>query len=63
MDEWMHMMKSTKPAPGEERVMVAGQPEHEMEMIRSKEGIPLHEEVVDWFKDICGELSIDFSLG
>ena len=43
--------------------MVAGQPEHEMEMIRSKEGIPLHEEVVDWFKDICGELSIDFSLG
>ena len=32
MDEWLHMMKSTKPAPGHDRVMVAGQPEAEMEV-------------------------------
>ena len=59
MDEWLRMMKSTRPAPGEERVMVAGQPEAEMEEIRRVEGIPLHEEVVDWFHDTCGELGID----
>ena len=43
MDEWLRMMKSTRPAPGEERVMVAGQPEAEMEIIRRAEGIPLHQ--------------------
>ena len=59
MDEWLQMMKSTRPAPGEERVMVAGQPEAEMEELRRVEGIPLHQEVVDWFHDTCGELGID----
>ncbi len=58
MDEWLRMMKSTRPAPGEERVLVAGQPEAEMEEIRRAEGIPLHQEVVDWFHDTCGELDI-----
>ena len=57
MDEWLQMMKSTKPAPGHDRVMVAGQPEAEMEIIRRRDGIPLHEEVVEWLRDTCGELS------
>ena len=59
MDEWLEMMKSTKPAPGHERVMVAGQPEAEMEVIRREEGIPLHPEVVQWIQDTCGELSVE----
>ena len=59
MDEWLQMMKSTKPAPGHDRVMVAGQPEAEMEIIRRDEGIPLHPEVLDWFHDTCGELGIE----
>lgn len=59
MDEWMQMMKSTKPAPGEERVMVAGQPEAEMEVIRRRDGIPLHPEVADWIRDTCAELSVN----
>ena len=58
MDEWLLMMKSTAPAPGHDRVMVAGQPEAEMEVIRREEGIPLHQEVVDWFHDTCAELAI-----
>lgn len=58
MDEWMDMMKSTKPAPGHDRVMVAGQPEAEVEAVRRVEGIPLHPEVVEWFHDTCGELSV-----
>jgi LDH2 family malate/lactate/ureidoglycolate dehydrogenase len=59
MDEWLQMMKSTRPAPGHDRVLVAGQPEAEMEVVRRKEGIPLHPEVVQWVRDTCGELSVD----
>ena len=62
MDEWINMLQSSKPAPGHDRVMYPGQPEHESNIERSENGIPLHYEVIDWFKDICGELSIPFSL-
>jgi LDH2 family malate/lactate/ureidoglycolate dehydrogenase len=59
MDEWLRMMKSTKPAPGHDRVLVAGQPEAEVEAVRRVEGIPLHPEVIQWFHDTCGELGVD----
>tara|TARA_Y100000590_G_scaffold466440_2_gene641831 strand:+ start:676 stop:1842 length:1167 start_codon:yes stop_codon:yes gene_type:complete len=62
MDEWINMLNSSRPAPGHDRVMYPGQPEHEANIERSENGIPLHHEVIDWFKDICGELSIPFSL-
>ncbi len=62
MDEWINMLNSSRPAPGHDRVMYPGQPEHEANIERSENGIPLHHEVIDWFKDICAELSIPFSL-
>ena len=58
MDEWMGMMKSTKPAPGHDRVMVAGQPEAEVEAVRREDGIPLHPDVAQWMRDTCAELSV-----
>ena len=58
MDEWLRMMKTTKPAPGHDRVLVAGQPEAETEAVRRDEGIPLHPEVAQSIRDICGELSV-----
>ena len=58
MDEWLQMMKTTKPAPGHDRVLVAGQPEAEVELVRRDEGIPLHPEVADWIRDTCGEMSV-----
>ena len=58
MDEWLQMMKTTKPAPGHDRVLVAGQPEAEVESARRDEGIPLHPEVADWIRDTCGEMSV-----
>jgi LDH2 family malate/lactate/ureidoglycolate dehydrogenase len=58
MDEWLKMMKSTKPAPGHDRVLVAGQPEAEVEVVRRDEGIPLHPDVADWIRDTCGEMSV-----
>ncbi len=48
--------------PGQERVLYAGLPEHETEADRRQTGIPLHPEVVDWFRGICAELSIEFTL-
>ena len=59
MDEWLRMMKSTKPAPGHDRVLVAGQPEAETELVRRAEGIPLHPEVAQWLRDACGELGVE----
>ena len=59
MDEWLLMMKNAKPAPGHDRVLVAGQPEAEVEAVRRAEGIPFHSEVVDWMRDTCGELGVE----
>ena len=58
MDEWLLMMKSTKPAPGHDRVLVAGQAEAEVEEVRRADGIPLHPEVVQWLRDTCSELDV-----
>ena len=58
MDEWLQMMKNTKPAPGHDSVLVAGHPEAEVEEIRRVEGIPFHHEVVQYIRDTCSELSV-----
>ena len=58
MDESGLSRKSTKPAPGHDRVLVAGQPEAEMEAVRRQEGIPLHPDVVQFIRDTCAELSV-----
>jgi L-2-hydroxycarboxylate dehydrogenase (NAD+) len=58
MDEWLQMLKATKPAAGHDRVLYPGQPEAEAEIERRRNGIPLHPEVFTWFKAICGELKI-----
>jgi LDH2 family malate/lactate/ureidoglycolate dehydrogenase len=58
MDEWIRMMNATRPAPGHDRVLVAGQPEAETEAVRREEGIPLHPEVAQSIRDICGELGV-----
>ena len=62
MDDFIQTLKTTPPAPGQEKVIVAGQPEWEAEQERSKNGIPLHHEVVEWFQEICNELEVPFIL-
>ncbi|MCL0031195.1 Ldh family oxidoreductase [Dehalococcoidia bacterium] len=62
MDEMLRGLSETKPMPGISRVLYAGQPEEETLMERTENGIPLHPEVIDWFKDICGELQIKYNL-
>ena len=62
MDDFLRDLKNTPPAPGHDRVLYAGLAEAEEEQERRANGIPLHKEVVQWFQDICNELSIPYSL-
>ncbi len=58
MDEALRTLRTTKPAPGHDRVLYPGLSEHEEERDRRANGIPLHREVVQWFDDITAELSL-----
>ena len=58
MDRMLKMLRETPPAEGHERVMYPGLSEYEEEQERRAHGIPLHREVVDWFDDISGELTV-----
>ncbi len=40
IDEWIHVFRNTKPAPGTNGPLIPGDPEREAEVIRSKEGFP-----------------------
>ena len=60
MDELLRTLEETPASPGHDRVLYPGLPEFEVEQERKANGIPLHREVVDWFKDICGELDVPF---
>jgi len=41
MDNWIRRFRNAKPIAGEEKVLIPGDPEREMEALRMKEGIPL----------------------
>ncbi len=58
LDSLLKTLRTTKPAPGHDRVLYPGLPEYEEEQERRANGIPLHKEVIQWFDDITGELSI-----
>ena len=58
MDRMLHTLKTTKPAPGHDRVLYPGLSEHEEEQDRRANGIPLHKEVIEWFAGITSEMSI-----
>lgn len=60
MDAYLHTLRESQPAPGEERVWYAGLPEHEEEIERRERGIPYHPEVIDWFEQVTKELGLEF---
>jgi L-2-hydroxycarboxylate dehydrogenase (NAD+) len=62
MDGMLKGLAATKPAPGHDRVLYAGLPEHETRIERRENGVPLHPEVVEWFRGICAEFEITFDL-
>ena len=62
MDKYLKSLRELPTAPGHERVLYAGLPEHEESIERLEGGIPLHPEVISWFENICSELKIDFDI-
>jgi len=60
IDDWIHVFRKTKPAPGTDGPLIPGDPEREAEAIRSKEGIPLLKPVVDDLIDISKKTGIAF---
>lgn len=62
MDGMLKGLRDTKPMPGHDRVYYAGLPEYEEGIKRREQGVPLHPEVVDWFRSICAEFEIEFDL-
>src|SRR5688572_25396277 len=62
IDHWIEVFRQTKPAPGHEAVLIPGDPEHEAEKIRTKEGIPVIQAVVDNLKQISKETGVPFII-
>jgi L-2-hydroxycarboxylate dehydrogenase (NAD+) len=54
MDNWITRFRNAKPAPGQDRVLIPGDPEREYEQQRMETGIPIVESVVEDLK-LVGE--------
>ena len=62
MDERVRDLRSTTPAPGFARVMVAGQPEWENMEDRKVNGVPLHPSVIEMLKGYSKKYMVDYDL-
>jgi LDH2 family malate/lactate/ureidoglycolate dehydrogenase len=60
MDNWITRFRSATPAPGHDKVLIPGDPEREMEAIRSIDGIPIVNSVVGELKALAQKLELDF---
>ncbi len=62
MDDWIQGFRLCKPIPGEEKVLVPGDPEREFENERKESGIPLLPAVVEDLVKLAGRFNIIFPL-
>jgi LDH2 family malate/lactate/ureidoglycolate dehydrogenase len=62
MDDYLRALRETPPGPGHTRVYYAGLMEHESEVERRRDGIPLHREVVSYLDRLGAELGLDSEL-
>ena len=60
IDHWIEVFRMTKPSPGHDAVLIPGDPEHEQEKIRTSQGIPVIQAVIDDLKSISDETGIPF---
>jgi LDH2 family malate/lactate/ureidoglycolate dehydrogenase len=60
MDQWIRRFRSAEPTPGHEKVLIPGDPERELEVIRIKEGIPLLDPVVQDLTDLGKKFGVIF---
>jgi L-2-hydroxycarboxylate dehydrogenase (NAD+) len=62
MDGMLRGLRESTPMPGHDRVYYAGLLDVEVEADRLLRGIPLHPEVIDWFRTACADLGVDYDL-
>jgi len=55
----MRELQASRKAPGEDRIYVAGEKEHEMEQVRREQGIPVNPNLLDELRAIRDELGIE----
>jgi LDH2 family malate/lactate/ureidoglycolate dehydrogenase len=60
VDEWIRVLRSTRPSPGTNGPRIPGDPEREAEAVRSKGGIPLTPAVIADLRDIATQTGIPF---
>jgi L-2-hydroxycarboxylate dehydrogenase (NAD+) len=58
MDHWIKGFRACKPMPGQEKVLVPGDPEREFEAERTKNGIAIAEPVIRDLKQLAEKFSI-----
>lgn len=63
MDKWLSRFRSASSIDVNNKVLVPGDPEREMEAERKKQGIPLLQPVVDDLRILADRFSIDFPKG
>jgi LDH2 family malate/lactate/ureidoglycolate dehydrogenase len=63
MDRMLETLRTATPAPGQERVLYPGLSEAEEERERRAHGIPLHEELLQWFYECTRELGVPALTG
>ncbi|NJO93098.1 MAG: Ldh family oxidoreductase [Chloroflexia bacterium] len=62
MDEWIITFRNAKPAVGQEKVFIPGDPERECEKIFRKTGITLIPQVIEDLNAIARNFSIEFEI-
>jgi LDH2 family malate/lactate/ureidoglycolate dehydrogenase len=60
MDNWITRFRAATPTPGNEKVLIPGDPERELEAIRKKEGIPLLDSVVKDLTELGTRFDVKF---
>ena len=58
IDEYIHVLRNTKPQTGTEGPLLPGDPERQAEKIRSEKGIPLIQPVIDELMDISKKTGV-----
>jgi len=60
MDEWIETFRSAKPAAGQEKVLIPGDPERECEERIMREGISLVPAIEKDLRDIASAIGVPF---
>ena len=63
MDHWIRGFRKARPKPGEEKVLVPGDPERGMVLERNKTGIPLLPSVIDDLRSLAERFLIKHPFG